>query len=54
MYKNRDYYKEQQRKYLIENWILCLFLITLILGADTFAEWGAEMIEAFFTYIGVL
>lgn len=37
-----------------ENILLAFFLIILILGADAFAEWGAEILETFFLAIGVL
>ena len=38
----------------LSNIFLALILVFLVLGADTYVEWGAEILEAFFTYIGVL
>ena len=49
--KENKYHKTD---YMLSNIFLALILIFLVLGADTYVEVGAEIIEAFFTYIGVL
>ena len=46
--------KYEGTDYLLSNIFLALILVFLVLGADTYVEVGAEIIEAFFTYIGVL
>lgn len=46
--------KYEGSDYLLSNIILALLLVFLVFGADTYVEWGVEILEAFFTYIGVL